>query len=543
MWNAVAATLWASSISTMAVQEPRLAYEIQVEINPGARELTAAARLRMERLGGSTKVLLDATGAGRTESGVWAMQIHDVTVDGESIVWKGDPEHRQLLQRRDPERRDDVEVTVSYKVALDDSIRATLGYDAFFATGSGTHWYPQLSTPDGHSPRFHDFQVELAHPPEFTVLTSGTLQSVVEDDPLVVATYSADRIEGFALNFGPGLDRLSRQQDEVRVLALTPPPLRDVFQSASAFTAEAIDWYTSTYDFFPSPQIAIAPGHPEFVGGFPSSNLYYLHLGDTSEGFLTEITAHEVGHYYWGHYVLADSERRLDWLQLANGIWADQLYLAETRGYELDRQWREGPWFRRYVEGVVADYEQELGISAEHEQSLDYDYNTFVRHAKGAVGVFLQARRIGVERFLDVQRGLLEDHAHQPLSVDEFAERLEEAGADGAREFFRAWQCADASLDFDAELLSSRRVGEQYRHHLTVTRRGTVPYPIELLVRDVEGNEAEVSVDPTLRVHRSEVTTPAKLEEVVLDPHGVIPARCSTHPRIVELFRAAAGPR
>ncbi|HVT40029.1 MAG TPA: hypothetical protein VHE78_13365 [Gemmatimonadaceae bacterium] len=69
------------------------------------------------------------------------------------------------------------------------------------------------------------------------------------------------------------------------------------------------------------------------------SGVFMVHLGYTSPGFVRAFTAHEVGHFYWGQYVLDREPGVLGALMLGNSIWDDQLYIAQHRGIPLSEQW------------------------------------------------------------------------------------------------------------------------------------------------------------------------------------------------------------
>ncbi len=123
--------------------------------------------------------------------------------------------------------------------------------------------------------------------------------------------------------------------------------------------------------------------------------------------------------------------------------------LAERSGLSLPEQWRrgrrQGDWITDYLEAVVADHEQRLGL-VEGQEELTFDYNSLVRHGKAATGLYLQSLLIGPKRFLDLQRHLLEAYRHRPLPVHEFIALLEEAGAANAPAFFEAWKRGDATI-------------------------------------------------------------------------------------------------
>jgi hypothetical protein len=153
--------------------------------------------------------------------------------------------------------------------------------------------------------------------------------------------------------------------------------------------------------------------------------------------------------------------------------WADQRYMAERHGVRLPDQWPwrgNGVWMADYLGAQLANREQRLGLTGVDEAGLDFDYNSLIRHGKGATGVYLQAERIGSNAFLELERRLLADYRYRELPEQEFVARLEAAGAAGAGAFFAAWRRGDARLGFDVLSHDDSLV--------VVGRTGTVPYPL-----------------------------------------------------------------
>jgi hypothetical protein len=345
------------------------------------------------------------------------------------------------------------------------------------------------------------------------------------------ATYRADHVEGFSISLGEGFELMEVEGDGYTIIGLLPLDEPDAFRTAVALTAEAVQWYRETYGFFPVKQIGIIPGPRQWGGGFPLANVFMIHRATLTESFLRWITAHELGHYYWGLYVLGTGGR-LDWLNLANGIWIDHLYLARTSGRTVTDVLRErgaGDMLVDYLEAMLENREQRLGISSETEDSLDFDYNSLIRHGKATVGVYLQARRLGDERFLDLQRQILEDYRFKPLPVSEFAARLEAAGATGAGEFFDKWIRGDARVEFDVDRVESEAAEGGWVHRVHVSQAGTIPYDLEVELVGAAG----ASVVRTLPMQGFaengegvlEVSIEEPLREVRLDPAGALPMR------------------
>jgi hypothetical protein len=370
-----------------------------------------------------------------------------------------------------------------------------------FSEPTGNRWYPRVVNAAGESDRFSDFMVSLDFPDDFGVLTTGGYGERDTDGGRVIARYVAERVQDFAIVAGSGFAVTRQEKGAVPVFAFYQPEYREKFAAVAAHTAEALEWYTETYGFFPASFMGVVQGHPTWGGGFPLSNMFLVHLGILEDDFLAFIAAHELGHYYWGLHVMGDREY-LDWLVLANGIWVDQLYLAQRAGRTLEEQWRHsgnGDWFLDFMSAVVANREQRLDLTKQEEKDagLDFDYNSFIRHGKAATGLFLQSRLVGTDTFLQLQRDILEQFRHRPLPVDGFIDLL----------------------------------------NGTIKRTGNVPYPIDFEV-DQEGGE---SVRHRLAADTVAATVVLALRPLAIrfDPDGVIPMPGSSHPGIRNIWLKA----
>ncbi|MCP4547528.1 MAG: M1 family metallopeptidase [bacterium] len=341
----------------------------------------------------------------------------------------------------------DLRLAIEYTAPLRDGYKEDLGYDSFFATSRWSVWYPLIRTSGDDYPPHCDFTVQLDLPAGMQVLTSGREQKCEGRDERETRTWEATHASGFALNLADDHDLITIDLEGFRVTVLAPPDQHEEFAAAARLTARAMVWYRDLYGFFPVGQIGIAPGAPGYRGGFPAENLYYIHRACLDEDFLMEITAHELGHYFWGMYARSASRIDLDWVMLGMGIWADQLFLAQQRECDLDELWRNGEWMELYLKAVDKGVDQRLGITEEEEEVLEFDYNTYIRHAKGALGIFLEARKIGQERFAALQRRILAEYRDRGLSPEIMALLFEEAGIEDASAFFADWVGGDTSPD------------------------------------------------------------------------------------------------
>ncbi|MCP4546340.1 MAG: M1 family metallopeptidase [bacterium] len=455
------------------------------------------------------------------------MVVHEVLdAGGGELSWALSPEGT-ILSLTDNDRSDRIS-SIHLRYTLPVTLDEKLGYYQL-CEPTGQRWFPKPMTEEGKPYPWGDYRVTLDFPEDMGLLTSGGYQVPDRDDGRSQTTYSVQWVQDFGIVAAEGFVVEVFDDGALPVHAFYQQEYREEFTLVVRRTQEAISWYLNTYGFFPQTHMGVIQGHPQWGGGFPLTNMFMVHLANLSDDFLSFITAHELGHYYWGLHVLSDSDLYLDWLMLANGIWIDQLYLSQRNERTLPQQWRasgNGDWFLDYFKALVSNYDQRLDLTDEEvlEIGLDYDYNSLIRHGKGATGVLLQSQIIGTEAFLAMQKRILAEFTHSPLSVSEFVDRLMAAGAEDAAEFFAVWRRSDARLDAVIDLVEPAAAGGC---NLVVRRTGNVPYPIDGIVDLGAAGirefrlEADASID-TLHL----AVMPASFG---LDPDGILPISGSMH--------------
>lgn len=529
-----------AEVSTDLSYEITAALDLTTKVVRSRAVITIPANLMTS----PNEVCLDALSAGAASDGKPLMTIRQVAIEGslQSVSWVAAEGIVHVKISEPVGMKQGIRLAIDYSVPLDEESRKAFGYYVFMGDEPGSLWYPDVVGPGGSRSRFKDFAVKLAHPAGVTVMTSGAPEAIPSSQaPTIEESFVGKHLEGFALCMGDGFTTTRVVDGDLDVTVFSTPDLADTYTTAARYALDAMLWYRKTYGFLPVTHIGLLQGHQDWGGGFPLPNLFMVHRGRTDVEFLQWIVAHELGHYYWGLYVLGDGER-LDWLELANGIWADQLYMAQRAGRSIEAQWRRessGGWFIDYVSAQLGNHDQRLGITSQEEQRLGFDYNSLVRHAKGAVGVYLLARRIGTDKFLALQRGLLTDYAYRPLPVSEFARRLEAAGAAGATDFITTWVRGDATLGFSAAIESVRHDAEGYAYTVAVTRTGNVLYPLTLAFRSAAGQVVRREIEGDNDTENIDVRLTAPLTEISLDPDGVLPIWNSSHPEIRKVFLRA----
>ncbi len=522
-----------------------LAYRIEAVIDVEQQMIGGQAHLEIpySLLWSPSEIRLDLMSAGADSLGQRRLTVEWVSADRDiETIEDGEGQLRVLLAAA-AEPGEIIPLDVSYSSAFNDRYEE-LGYYSFWSHEPGDYWYPDVVGAGGQRADFKDFEVTLHYPETHTAVTTGIpLGPAARTDGKLSATFRAEHVEGFSVSLGEGFELLEFEGETYKIVGLLPPDEPEAFRLAVELTAEAVSWYRETYGFFPVEQIGIIPGPRRWSGGFPLPNVFMVHRGNLGEDFLRWITAHELGHYYWGLYVLSATSERLDWLNLANGIWADHLYLAQTSDRTVEEVLRErgaGDMLVDYLEAVLENREQRLGLPRALEDSLRFDYNSLIRHGKATVGIYLQARRLGTERFLELQRELLRDYRFRPLPVSDFAGRLEAAGATGAADFFENWMRGDARIEFDVAAVESEAVEAGWVHRVDIAQVGTIAYDLDVELVTTDGARVVHTLTAEAfaenREGSIEDTLAAPLREVRLDPAGTLPMWNGSHSGIRRAF-------
>jgi hypothetical protein len=190
----------------------------------------------------------------------------------------------------------------------------------------------------------HDDYVVRVHVPEgHVVATSGRLDAST-------GAYRADGVRAFGLFIGKGYDSAEVDAGAVRVRAVFTPKGRACAELLLKTAADVVAFYHQRFGFYPQSSLTIVPGGDAPMGGYPAATgLVVVHgqerMSERPDAHWRWITAHEIGHQYWGEHVLAAGAESYPWLMLGLGIHADREY-SRARGISV------GTVQAAYVEGV-----------------------------------------------------------------------------------------------------------------------------------------------------------------------------------------------
>jgi tetratricopeptide (TPR) repeat protein len=395
-------------------------------------------------------------------------------------------------------------------LALDVRFRQTWEVPAGEAVFNSTQWHPRLRW-DG-LPHHDTYSVRLDVPAGYAVAASGRL------DP-ETGRFEAQGVRAFGVYLGRGMKTESRDAEGVRITALFTDKGAPAAAVCLETAVDAVKFYRAWLGFYPYPSLTIVPGDPGGRwGGYPvATGIVAIHGLETyvegeSPQHWQHITSHEIGHQYWGEWVL-DGDRPA-WLWIAMGIYADTEYMT-TRGLDPDRGVK---WRQNYLQGIATYYETPLEVTEADEERIHYDRNNVVVHSKGPALLSALDVVLGRPVFQRIYRHVARAWGGKRLGWRDLQRACEKETGESLAWFFQPWVRSSAYVSYAIEAKESRPEGEGFRTDLRVRRLGTLAMPVPVKVVFENGEEQTARVDRTRDVDVLTFRSRARLKEAVLDP-------------------------
>ncbi len=372
------------------------------------------------------------------------------------------------------------------------------------------HWYPRLWWDGlGH----HDaFSAKVDVPEGVAVAASGRL------DPKT-GRYEAAAAASFGLYLAKGLKTETREVDGVRITSYFTDKGAKAAAICLETAADAVHFYKQWLGFYPFPFLSIIPGGPGRWGGYPvATGIVAIHGLETyvegeSPRHWQHITSHEIGHEYWGEWVLDPDSPA--WLWIAMGIFADTEFMT-VRGFDPDR--RAG-WMGNYVDGIPMYYDMTLDVPPEREKSVRFDFNNTVIHSKGPAAVFALDSVLGRDLFLKVYQRCLREFGGKRLGWRDFRAVAEAESGQSLGWFFDAWVRSNQYLCYGIESKGSRPDGSGgFVSEVRVKRLGTMSMPVPVRAAFEDGSSQTARTDRTQIVTTFVFKSASPLRDVVIDP-------------------------
>ncbi len=430
----------------------------------------------------------------------------DITMDGSPVLLVEDATRKASAPRvyELPYALD-----VGKSLALHATFSRRLRGEPSPATLVLTDWYPALWWGfETHA----DFDVRIDAPPGYVIGSSGLADS--ESGRLRMRGAA-----GFGLFLGKGLSVLEGEAGGVKVRCLHTPRGEKCAQLILATALDAIDFYQSWLGFYPHRSLTVIPGMDSPVGGYPvAAGLVTVH----GQERLTErpllhwkwITAHEIGHQYWGEHVLERDSP--GWLWIGMGIFADREYVRQRGLGQKQHEELMG----RYIRGVRNGTDTTVERSQEELSDLDFDFNNVVVHGKGFSIVSALASVVGDEAFERAYRRALKEFGGRRLGAAEFRGLCEQEGGQDLGWFFDQWVRSNRYLSYRIASKACEPHEAGYRTTVNVESPGTLRMPVPVVAEFEDGTRQRQSTDRLLDTNVLVFQSKTPLLRVSIDPKG-----------------------
>lgn len=373
-------------------------------------------------------------------------------------------------------------------------------------------WYPRLCW--AGVPVFDSYEVKVRAPGDCTLATSGRLNRES-------GYYECRGARFFGISWRKGMKTETREVDGVLITAFFTDEGAECARFCLEAAGDVVRFYKTWLGFYPSESLCILPGASRPMGGYPfAPGIVVIHGQEqyASKPLLhwQWITAHEIGHQYWGECVLGEPipfHSYFNWLMIGMGVHADREYVR-ARGLGLDKheamldRYRTGVrnWNDTTMEGRTAP--------------ASFDFNNVVIHGKGFATVSALGNLLGKEPFERVYERCLEEFAGRPMDSGDLQALCEAESGQDLAWFFDAWVRSDHFLSYEIASQDCVRQGDVYETTVRVKCLGTLRMPVPVEVRFLDGKAQRKTTD-----HRADESTlrfrsASFLREAAIDPDG-----------------------
>jgi len=376
-------------------------------------------------------------------------------------------------------------------------------------------WYPKLWW-DG-LPTRDSFRVKFDEPEDYVTASSGRLN-------LKTGYYESPGVTTrFAFWLSNNVQAEERESAGVQIRVLYTENGKECALLCLETAADVIEFFKDFYGVFPLDSLTIIPGATRPMGGYPyASGLVVIHgqeaFADAPELHWKWITAHEIGHQYWGEYIMSDDNPENytnSWLMIGMGILSDRMWV-ESRGLEDDKH---NNFFNRFLEGLKSYYD----ITADAPESLksqqEYDRNNVLIHGKGYSIVSALRSVLGEKIFQRAYMRCIEEFAGKRMGYRDLWRLAEEESGESLDWFFEQWVRSTKYLCYQITEADSRPEDNGFITEITVEPCGeTIFMPVDLKVIFKDGSYQTAHIDRFSNLSKFVFRSSSELEDAKLDP-------------------------
>lgn len=272
------------------------------------------------------------------------------------------------------------------------------------------------------------------------------------------------------------------------------PKLQDKWKELQPLAAKAMTFMSNAIGQYPYEQYSIIQGGD---GGmeYPMATLI---TGDRSVNGLIGVTVHEMAHS-WFQHLLGTNESKYEWMDEGFTTYISTLCLNEIMGSQNPRTFKGT--YSGYRRLALSGYEKPQTTHADrYETNFAYGASAY---GKGAIFLSQLGYVIGQENLDKTIKRYYETFKFRhpvPNDIKRVAEKVSGMELDW---YLTDWTMTTNTIDYAIEKVESSEGGKT---RITLARKGMMPMPIDLHVKDKTGKTHNLYVP--LRMMRGEKPNP-----------------------------------
>ena len=319
-----------------------------------------------------------------------------------------------------------------------------------------------------------NYKVRISYPSEYNIATTGV---VTQKDTIRGITYIQTHAENVPF-YGLVMlkDVIIKEKKSVNGILI-----RSVFfdddkkwgNKILDFADDAIRFYYDTLGFYPQQKLTIVPGYHKPYGGYPvCPNIVAVHRGIDEKGELAEthaewITAHEIGHQYWGYNYILEPLNYPQWFGISMGIYTDRLY-CKAKNIKID-YFR---FFDKYAKGVEKGYNTTIMQKIDSLEIQGFDWNNIIQHGKSYTAIRMLAHEIGEDNFFKVYKICLSSFGGKIVTPKMFQDVCEKVSGKKLDWFFQQWYFTNDFLEYEIKTVNLIRKNNKYQINCIIKKTG-----------------------------------------------------------------------
>jgi len=376
-------------------------------------------------------------------------------------------------------------------------------------------WYPSLWW-EG-IPTRDSFKVKITNLPGYVMAISGRLNKnsgYYENDGVTTT---------FGIYLAQGMRAEQREVEDVLITVLFTKDGEECARLCLNTAADIIKFDKEWLGFYPFKSLTIIPGASRPMGGYPfASAIVVIHGQEKFKEMpllhWKWIMAHEIGHQYWGEYVMSDDypyDYTSSWVHIGLGICTDRKWTV-SRNLGLDMHMA---FLNRYLDGVKKRYDTTEDAPPSLLKTQRYDLNNVVIHGKGFSILSALESVEGKDTFERILKQCLKEYGGKRMGWRDFRKVCERETGENLNWFFEPWVRSNKYLCYQIKSRESTKENGKYVTKIMVESAFDsirMPVPVEAVFDD--GSTQVKTTDRLAQTSILQFESPAKLKKAGLNP-------------------------